>query len=330
MRPFGSHALAQGKHAAGAVLLAAGAVIGSLADRTPPRSVVRAGDYFVLSGDFHVHASPGDGALAPWMLRDEAARAGLDVIAVTNHNQSFTGRLASRVSDIGDGPLMLAGEEITNARYHMIAVGIERTVNGAQVSAADAITDVHAQGGVAIAAHPSKRFPGYDDDAVVAMLDGAEAMHSDVHRDEAFRADLQRFYARARRVNPDIAPIGSSDFHLMPPVMGRCRTYLFVKERTKAGVLEAIRTGRTLAVDGDGRFQGDPSLIQLLARVPSPGREAGAVRPAGRVDSHPAWRRLSVLLSWLGALGLVVLPTSRTTERPERSERSERPERLRF
>jgi hypothetical protein len=278
-------------------LLVAGVIVGSLADRLPPRPVVRAGDYFVLSGDFHVHASPGDGALSPWMLRQEGARAGLDVIAVTNHNQSFTGRLADRISEARDRPMMLAGEEITNPQYHMIAVGIERAVKGAQVSAADAIADVHSQGGVAIAAHPSKRFHGYDDDAVVAMLDGAEAMHSDVHRDQVFRADLDAFFARARRVNPDVAAIGSSDFHAMPPVLGRCRTYLFVRERTKAGVLDAIRNGRTLAVDGDGRLQGDPSLIQLL----------GENRPAGRADTQPTWRRLSVTLAWLGTVGLVLL-----------------------
>ena len=284
------------------VLLVTGLGLGSAADRTPTRTVLRVGDYFLLSGDFHVHASPGDGALSPWLLRREAARAGLDVIAVTNHNQSFTGRLAGRIGEMGDGPLMLAGEEITNPEYHMIAVGIERAVDGAHVSAADAIADVHAQGGVAIAAHPSLRYHAYDDDSTVALLDGTEAMHSDVHRDQAFRANIEAFFGRARRVNPDIAAIGSSDFHVMPPLMGRCRTYLFVRERTKAGVLDAIRNGRTLAVDGDGRLQGDPSLIQLL----------GENRPAGRVDTHPAWRRLSMAMAWLGALGLVCLRTPRT------------------
>jgi hypothetical protein len=279
----------------GAMLLVA-VVVGSAVDRTPPRATVRAADYWVLSGDFHVHASPGDGALSPWMLRDEAARAGLDVIAVTNHNQSFTGRLAGHIGESGDGPLLLTGEEITNPNYHMIAIGIERTIHGAQVSAADAIADVHAQGGVAIAAHPSHRFHAYDDDATVAMLDGAEAAHSDVHRDAVFRTELSAFFERARRVNPDIAAIGSSDFHAMPPVIGRCRTYLFVRERTRAGVLDAIRSGRTLAVDGDGRLVGDPALIQLL----------GNARPAGRVDAHPVWRRATVAVAWLGAFGLVL------------------------
>ena len=39
------------------------------------------------------------------------------------------------------------------------------------------------------------------------------------------------------------------------------------------------------------------TLIRLL----------GDVRPAGRSDPHPEWRRFSVALTWFGALGLVIL-----------------------
>ena len=288
--------------AASAALIVAGAVVGTIADRIPSRQAVRAGDYWVLSGDFHVHAFPGDGALAPWMLRDEAARAGLDVIAVTNHNQTLTGRLAEWISARGDGPLMLTGQEVTNPEYHMVAAGLHRAVNADQ-PAAGAIADVHAQGGVAIAAHPSRRFRGYDGDATVAALDGAEAAHSGIQFDDAFRRDLNAFFERARRINPDVAAIGSSDFHAMPPHLGLSRTYLFVRERTKAGVLDAIRAGRTLAVDGDRRLTGDSSLIELL----------GDVRLAGRSDPNRMWRRLSMALAWLGAAGLV-LAGSRDSE----------------
>jgi hypothetical protein len=287
-----------------AVLLVAGAALGTAVDRVPSRPPVRAGEYWVLSGDFHVHAFPGDGALAPWVLRDEAARAGLDVIAVTNHNQTFTGRLAEWVSRDGDGPLMLAGQEITNPQYHMIAAGIDHTVDADQ-PAVGAMADLHAQGGVAIAAHPSRRFHGYDEEPAVAALDGAEVAHADIHFDAAFRSDMDAFFSRARGVNANIAAIGSSDFHAMPPPLGLSRTYLFVRERTKAGVLDAIRNGWTLAVDRDGRLQGHPALIQLI----------GDVRLAGRVDTHPAWRRLSMTLAWLGATGLVVLPSTRRRRR---------------
>jgi hypothetical protein len=113
----------------GVVFLTLGVVIGTFADRIPDRPSLRVGDYWVLSGDFHVHAFPGDGVLLPWTLRREAARAGLDVIAVTNHNQVFTGRLARWVSSRSEGPIMIAGQEITNPGYHMIGAGLDQRIN---------------------------------------------------------------------------------------------------------------------------------------------------------------------------------------------------------
>jgi len=280
----------------GAVLVMLGLVIGTLADRAPSRPQVRAGEYWILSGDFHVHAFPGDGSLSPWILRSEAARAGLDVIAVTNHNQAFTGRLARWISSRSDGPMMLAGQEITNPRYHMIAAGIETAVDAGQPPASAAAA-VHAQGGVAIAAHPSPRFHGYDENEAIRALDGTEAAHTGGQRDPGFRAALSSFYLRARGVHPGIAAIGSSDFHAMRPALGRCRTYLFVRELSEAGVLEAIRNARTLAVDGDGSLQGDRVLIDLL----------GDRRPPGPSDEYRGWRQISILLAWIGMLVILAV-----------------------
>jgi hypothetical protein len=66
--------------------------------------------HVVLAGDFHVHAFPGDGALTPRRLRDLAADQGLDVIAITTHNQT----LASRLLPADGDPIVLLGEEVTN------------------------------------------------------------------------------------------------------------------------------------------------------------------------------------------------------------------------
>ena len=248
---------------AGAVL-ALGIAIGTLADRVPTRTPRRAGEYFVLTGDFHVHAFPGDGSLAPWALRQEALRAGLDVFAVTNHNMVFTARFAEWMAGLQGWPIIIAGQEITNRDYHMIAVGIERTVNADQPAAA-AIRDVHAQGGVAIAAHPTPRFHGYDDDQTIALLDGTEAAHpvDRVSTQEAFTA----FFERARRLKPSIAAIGSSDFHVSP-ALAECRTMVFAREPTASGVIDAIRNGRTVAIDAFGNRHGDAALVQLLDAMP--------------------------------------------------------------
>jgi hypothetical protein len=145
------------------LVLAAGIALGTLADRTPSREPITIEGYQVLSGDFHVHAFVGDGGIAPWMLQRHAARVGLDVIAITNHNQTTAGRLGRWAAEGSSGPLVLVGEEITGRNFHLIGVGIEQPVNWNQ-PARDAIADVHTQGGVAIAAHPLPGFAeGYDE-----------------------------------------------------------------------------------------------------------------------------------------------------------------------
>jgi len=279
--------------ATAAAVLTLGIVIGSLVDRVPTRTPQQAGDFYVLTADFHVHAFPGDGSLAPWMLRREASRAGLDVFAVTNHNMVFTARFAEWMARRSGGPIIIAGQEITNPAYHLIAVGVTRTVNADQPAAA-VIRDVHAQGGVAIAAHPMPRFHGYDDDQTVASLDGTEAAHpvDRVSGQEEFTA----FFERARRLKPSIAPIGSSDFHVSP-ALAVCRTLVFARKATAAGVIDAIRDGRTVAVDQFGHRHGDASLIQRLDAMPD----------VDRSIDMPFWRRVSVLLAWIGVLALLVL-----------------------
>jgi hypothetical protein len=77
------------------------------------------------------------------------------------------------------------------------------------------------------------------------------------------RREIREFYERTRRRNADLAPVGSSDFHLIAP-LGACRTYVFVREVSEQGVLEAIRNGRTVAVDDRSGMLGDPALVQRL------------------------------------------------------------------
>ena len=68
---------------------------------------------------------------------------------------------------------VIAGEEIHGPQYHMIAAGIEHAI-GWRLTAAEAIDEIHRQGGVAIAAHPTAgAWPAFDADAM-RKLDGAE------------------------------------------------------------------------------------------------------------------------------------------------------------
>lgn len=214
----------------------------------------------VLAGDFHVHGFPGDGLLPRWELQREAMRRGLDVIAITNHNQTLAAGLLSAIS--GSDVLVLRGEEITNPRYHMVAAGIRMTIDW-RLPAAEAAAAVHAQGGVAIAAHPIETSWRSSDARALGAVDGVEAAHPVVYFIAGARPQLAAFHAAVRSVKPGVAPIGSSDVHGAPG-MGDCRTYLIVDERSEKGVLDAIRNGRTVASDGRGTLTGDPALVSTV------------------------------------------------------------------
>ena len=268
--------------------------LGTITDTTPAREPLRVDGYDILSGDFHVHAFVGDGGISPWMLQGQAARVGLDVIAITNHNQTLAGRIGRWAAPRSSGPMILVGEEITGRDFHLIAVGIESAVDWDQPARA-AIEQVHAQGGVAIAAHPLHGFAEGYDEVALAGLDGLEAAHPDALA-PTITPQFEEFYQRTVARNPEVASIGSSDFHTRGP-LGMCRTYLFVKERTQAGVIDAIRDGRTIGRCNDERLRGRPELVRLL----EPHRDALAP-PQKDVLSNVA-----TFLVWLSLVLLAIL-----------------------
>lgn len=253
------------------VLLAAGALASTWLDAAALAR--RSRGTRVLAGDFHVHAYPIDGSLPRWEIQKEAARRGLDVVAITNHNQTIAGRLLSWFD--GADVIVLPGQELTTSGFHMALAGISETVDW-RLSASEAIDEAHRQGGVAIAAHPVPDSWRTSDASALAKLDGVEALHQLVFFEPDGRAQLAALLDRVRAVNPDVSPIGSSDFHFFPD-MATCRTYLIVEERSARGVLDAIRAGRTVASDGRGALIGDPGHVREvqahLAQNPPPAED---------------------------------------------------------
>lgn len=266
--------------------IAGGAAIGSAVDTGRAAAPVTAGGYHVIAADFHVHAFPGDGALPPWELAREASRRGLHAVVVSNHNQTLAARL-------GKTPLVIPAQEVTTPRFHLIAAGIGETIDW-RLPEAELVRAVHAQGGVVIAAHPVEQ-SWRGSDALLAAVDGIEVAHPLTATLDTGRAELDAFYARARRANPDAAPIGSSDFHMVAP-LGACRTYVFAESVTTAGVLDAIRAGRTVAEDQHGGRYGDAALVALVDEAVVEGR-----------DARPGLGLAFALLVLMGLVGLVTV-----------------------
>jgi len=244
--------------AVGGCFLAA-LVAGTMSDR-PKASVSREiGGYHVLSADLHVHSFPISwSTLSAWDTVLEARHQGLDAIVMTPHNHVWVAKLGRWFSHIIGGPLVLVGEELTSSRYHMIAVGISTAVSSRQ-PAARAIDDVHRQGGIAIAAHPYAPFqPAYDAEAM-QRLDGSEVVRPESQHDDRAASELREFFERS----PRLAAIGATDYHGLGP-LGYSRTYIFARERTEQGVIDAVRERRTVAYDRDGVY-GDRDMLALAS-----------------------------------------------------------------
>jgi hypothetical protein len=276
--------------------LAAGVTLGGLTHDTaaPPR--MTAGGFTVLAGDFHVHGSP-DG-IPPWDAVREARRRRLDVIALTSHNSLRGWRLWQHSPVHEDEVMVLPGEELTSVGYHMAIVGLERPIAWHQRVAAAAAA-AHAQQAVAILAHPSDDQIGeFITDEDLLAVDGIEVAHPGQDPWSRLRRKTDDTYRRASALKP-VAAIGSSDFHYLAPI-GSCRTYLFVREATPAGVLEAIRAARTVACDTRGEATGPRALADIVAAR----CRADALAPPRDAD---VLSRAGVLLSWAALAALIVL-----------------------
>jgi predicted metal-dependent phosphoesterase TrpH len=280
-----------------ASLLVAAVVVGTAIDRAPAREPITISGYRVVAADFHTHSSTwSDGALTPWGLVLEARHQGLDAIAITGHRQTLDAKWGRWFSERIGGPTVLVGEELPEVPHHVVAVGIEGTVDSALDVAAQ-IAEIHRQGGIAIAAHPGPMF--WNAFApVMHQLDGTEICHPAIYDIAEAKAVFEQFAQRT-----SAAAIGSSDFHGLGR-LGICRTFVFARDNSAPAILDAIRARRTVVYGLGGQAYGDPDLIRLAA---ADGRLPAAARveyPASLLD------RVSQLLG-LAGLALLILHSAR-------------------
>ena len=104
--------------------------------------------------DLQLHSDLGDGLASPAAILDAAERAGLDVIALTDHDDirgAFVIRdlAAQRSSPVA----VITGIEVTTRSGHLLALWVEDEIP-MFAPLADTIALIHRMGGVAIAPHP--------------------------------------------------------------------------------------------------------------------------------------------------------------------------------
>jgi predicted metal-dependent phosphoesterase TrpH len=105
--------------------------------------------------DPHCHTQASDGMVTPAQLVDAALKAGLDLIAITDHD---TMAAASDVKERGEaaGLAVVAGQEVTTkwpAQTHILGWFLEKPIKRS-MSVADTVAAIHDQGGLVIIPHP--------------------------------------------------------------------------------------------------------------------------------------------------------------------------------
>jgi hypothetical protein len=179
--------------------------------------------------DPHCHTTASDGMVTPAELVAAAVKAGLDAIAVTDHD---TMRSAKETQERGEalGLHVVPGQEITTAwpaQTHVLAWFLEAPVRRG-MSVEDTVRAIHDQGALAIIPHPF--MPVYFGSIQPGMLlrlleqqtvDGIEIM-STVPIGTWRRRALQRFVdGHGDRLG---AMVGGSDSHFGGHDIGRVVT----------------------------------------------------------------------------------------------------------
>lgn len=121
-------------------------------------------------GDLHMHTSCSDGKNTYEEMIQTAIKLKLNFIAITDHkicNETFARcRNETRI-------ICFPGQEITG-RIHLLAVNITKYIDP-KLSLHEQVAEIHAQGGIAIAAHPnSKDFYYIDSELKDSGIDAQE------------------------------------------------------------------------------------------------------------------------------------------------------------
>jgi predicted metal-dependent phosphoesterase TrpH len=198
--------------------------------------------------DLHIHTRPKSScsSIDPSALLEEACRAGLNGICLTEHQNRWS---PEEVDDLarGKGIRVFQGNEITTNQGDILVFGYDQDLKGV-VPIQDLRKEVESAGGLMIAAHPFRGFLLFGisqlqldlaqacQRPVFQLVDGLEVYNSKVTE---FENDM------AGRVAERLGLLGvaGSDAH-RPEDVGKCITILEREVRTERELIGELRARR--------------------------------------------------------------------------------------
>ena len=181
--------------------------------------------------DLHVHTqSFGRTFMTPTSVRAAVRARGLDGIAVVNFfNISHALWLKQQLPDV----VILVGQEIWSRDGHIIGLGLSRKIMDFR-SAEETVADIHAQGGIAVAAHPYLHL-GVKGKILSVPFDAVEVYNAAVAHAFFYNALAAR---RAKRAGlPGVAASDTTD----PRFIGQ--SYVEVLADRREDIIKSIARG---------------------------------------------------------------------------------------
>jgi predicted metal-dependent phosphoesterase TrpH len=220
--------------------------------------------------DLHCHTSASFDSLSdPTKVVRAASDRGLTHLAITDHDR-IDGALRARDA-APDGLTVIVGQEVRTRAGDLIAAFIERPIDP-DLSAADAISSVRAQGGLVGMPHPFDRLRGslLRDAALLSLIPLVDWI--EVHNARLVGSgNEQAAVAAHEHGRPGVAV---SDAHTIIEV-GVAYTVLDGDPSTPAGLLDALRTAALVT----GRASYAVRLWTPLAKGVQRARGNGRSRP---------------------------------------------------
>jgi hypothetical protein len=216
-------------------------------------------------GDLHAHSGHSDGRtivggrrerVPPHHVFDAARRAGLDFIALTDHNTASHWLDVDRFQPMYPQLLLLHGREVTTYRGHLNAFGERRFTDfrlGSDRPMSRLAQDLRDAGAWISINHPTRP----DDESCMGCgwNDRDQLTVSSVHGVEILNGDGEgdsmagwRFWAEMLNKGHRLVAIGGSDEHTPDEQqdrrLGQPATVVYAEQLSEAALLDGLRSGR--------------------------------------------------------------------------------------
>ncbi|HYZ68423.1 MAG TPA: CehA/McbA family metallohydrolase [Mycobacterium sp.] len=213
-------------------------------------------------GDLHTHTVHSDGRRRIVEMGEAAASAGLDFLVSTDHNTNSANRAWATTEN--ESLHVIAGEEVTTRHGHWLAVGlppggwIDWRYAPRDGVFADYVSQVRADGGLVVAAHPSVPLPGCAWEFGYQDVDAIEVWNGLWNVDDELSL---RIWHQLLRQGRRIAAVGGSDSHTSTQPVGRPQTVVYAHALSTPDVIEGLRRGRC--------YMAESSAVSLVLKASS-------------------------------------------------------------